>query len=90
MTAREPDPAPTPRCPECQRNDRSQDATDRERAQFHKPYWCLRCNVAFSGSLIEAQNWRAAKDAAAAERGEIATTNRRGATSARPMNGETR
>lgn len=80
MSIPEDDPVPPARCPECRKNDRTQEATDRERAQFPgKPWWCLRCSLPFTGSQIEAQNYQAARAARAAERGDIAATNRRGA-----------
>lgn len=84
MSIPEEDPRPNPSCPECHQSDQTDAATDVERRAFGKPYWCSRCRVAFTGSQIELQGWQAAKSAKAAERGQIASTNERGARAARP------
>ena len=83
MSIPEQDPRPTPTCPEHLGSDGVSEATATERAVFNKPWWCEHCRVAFTGSPIERQDWQAAKAARAAERGEIASVNERGARAAR-------
>lgn len=85
MSIPEDDPTPPPSCPECHQADRTMDATDLERATFHKPYWCLRCNVPFTGSQIERQNYDASKAALAAERAGL--RNRKPITRPEPDGG---
>ena len=85
MSQQDADPIQPKTCPECCKNDRTVDATDRQiAADPSRPYWCERCTVPFKGSLHEFDMWQARKAAAKAERDQIANRNRTHAEATRP------
>lgn len=91
MSQQDDEPIQPKMCPECCKTDRTVDCTDHQLDAFgrDRPHWCERCNVPFKGSPHEFDQWQAAKAARAAERGEIAAVNRRGAArSPRPRKTE--
>lgn len=67
MTAREPDPIQSKRCPRCAKPDAVTPATDHERDRTGCGWWCDACRLAFTGTASEFHTMQAKAIAAAAE-----------------------